>query len=128
MTSPAVSPTDTTPGKPLSETTDAKPASTKAKLGSLRALWPFVRQHSALFSAWLIALAVASAATLSLPWAFGRMIDDGFSSGSNIDRAFLLLFVVAVVLALASAARSASVYSPHFFMALPLLSPVCPAP
>ena len=90
MTSPAVSPTDTTPGKPLSETTDAKPASTKAKLGSLRALWPFVRQHSALFSAWLIALAVASAATLSLPWAFGRMIDDGFSSGSNIDRAFLL--------------------------------------
>ena len=93
MNSPAVSVPDTTP----------TPA--KAKLGSLRALWPFVRQHGALFSAWLLALAVASAATLSLPWAFGRMIDDGFSSGSNIDRAFLLLFVVAVVLALASAAR-----------------------
>jgi len=87
MNSPAISLPDTTP----------TPA--KAKLGSLRALWPFVHQHGVLFSAWLVALAVASAATLSLPWAFGRMIDDGFSSGSNIDRAFLLLFVVAVVLA-----------------------------
>jgi len=76
-----------------------------ARLGSLRALWPFVRLHSGLFAAWLGALALASAATLSLPVAFRRMIDDGFSSGSNVDRAFLFLFVVALVLALASAAR-----------------------
>ena len=80
-------------------------AKTKPKLGSLRALWPFVRQHRGLFGAWLVALAVASAATLSLPVAFRQMIDNGFSSGSNVDRAFLFLFVVAVVLALASAAR-----------------------
>ena len=33
----------------------------KAKLGTLRALWPFVRQHMDLFMAWLAALAVASA-------------------------------------------------------------------
>ena len=84
---------------------DAAPAKTKPRLGSLRALWPFVRVHGGLFTAWLISLAVASAATLSLPWAFGRMLDNGFSSGSNVDRAFLFLFAVAVVLALASAAR-----------------------
>ncbi len=78
---------------------------TKPRLGRLRALWPFVRQHTGLFAAWLLALVVASAATLSLPIAFRQMIDQGFSSGSNVDRAFLFLFVVAVVLALASASR-----------------------
>ncbi|MEP6907976.1 MAG: ABC transporter transmembrane domain-containing protein [Pseudoxanthomonas sp.] len=77
----------------------------KARLGSLSALWPFVRKHTGLFIAWLIALVVASAATLSLPLAVKQIIDHGFSSGTNIDRVFLLLFGVTVVLALASAAR-----------------------
>ncbi|MFT4257912.1 MAG: ABC transporter transmembrane domain-containing protein [Pseudoxanthomonas sp.] len=74
-------------------------------LAKLRALWPFVRQHTALFCAWLTALGVASAATLTFPQAARRMIDEGFSSASHIDRAFGFLFVVAVVLALSSAAR-----------------------
>lgn len=87
------------------ETQDDTVAKTKPKLGTLRALWPFVRQHASLFTAWLLALAVASAATLSLPVAFRQMIDNGFTDGANINRAFLFLFVVAVVLALASAAR-----------------------
>ncbi|TQM10294.1 ATP-binding cassette subfamily B protein [Pseudoxanthomonas sp. 3HH-4] len=88
------------------ETPDGTSSSkTKAKLGTLRALWPFVRQHGGLFTAWLLALALASAATLSLPVAFRQMIDNGFTDGANINRAFLFLFVVAVVLALASAAR-----------------------
>ncbi|TAA42418.1 ABC transporter transmembrane domain-containing protein [Pseudoxanthomonas winnipegensis] len=87
---------------PATGAPDARP---KARLGSLRALWPFVRAHMGLFVSWLVALAVASAATLSLPYAFKQMIDQGFSSGANIDRAFLGLFGVAVVLALASAAR-----------------------
>ncbi|MGH8063318.1 MAG: ABC transporter transmembrane domain-containing protein [Pseudoxanthomonas sp.] len=78
---------------------------TKPKLGSLRALWPFVRRHTGLFVAWLVALAAASAATLSLPMAVKQIIDHGFTSGSNVDRAFLSLFGVAVALALASAAR-----------------------
>ena len=47
------------------------PAPAKPRLGSLRALWPFVRVHGGLFTAWLISLAVASAATLSLPWPSG---------------------------------------------------------
>ena len=75
------------------------------KLGSLRTLWPFVRRHRGLFGAWLLALAVSSTATLSLPVAVRYMIDHGFSGGAGINRAFGLLFVVAVVLAVATAAR-----------------------
>jgi ATP-binding cassette subfamily B protein len=77
----------------------------KPRLAALRALWPFVRAHYALFAAWLLALGVASAATLTFPQAARRMIDEGFSNVGNIDRSFLFLFVVALVLALASAAR-----------------------
>ncbi|WP_282275644.1 ABC transporter transmembrane domain-containing protein [Stenotrophomonas sp. PS02297] len=89
----------------MTDTAPASPSSAKARLGTLRALWPFVRSHMGLFIAWLVALAVASAATLSFPVAFRRMIDDGFSNGSNIDQVFLLVFAVVVVLAAASAAR-----------------------
>ena len=65
----------------------APPEATKPKprLGTLRALWPFVMRQRGLFVAWLLALAVASVATLSLPFAFGKMIDHGFSSGANVD-------------------------------------------
>ncbi|GAB3754214.1 ABC transporter transmembrane domain-containing protein [Lysobacter olei] len=88
---------------------DAASPATKAKapIGSLRTLWPFVSRHRALFVAWLVALGCSSAATLTLPKAFGTMIDQGFAQGGGaaIDRAFLLLFIVAVALALATAAR-----------------------
>ncbi len=88
-------------------TAPASRHSAKAPLGSLRTLWPFVRRHRGLFSAWLVALAASSAATLSLPYAFRVMIDQGFAEGGGaaIDRAFMLLFAVAVALALATAAR-----------------------
>lgn len=85
------------------EATTSTPA--KAPVGSLRALWPFVMRQRGLFIAWLLALACSSAATLTLPVAFRQMIDHGFASGSNIDRAFSLVFAVVVVLALATAAR-----------------------
>jgi ATP-binding cassette subfamily B protein len=84
---------------------DEKTVAGKAPIGSLRALWPFVQAHKGLFVAWLLALACSSTATLSLPVAFRRMIDQGFASGANIDRAFVFLFVVALALALATAAR-----------------------
>ncbi|WP_140908429.1 ABC transporter transmembrane domain-containing protein [Cognatiluteimonas lumbrici] len=84
---------------------DSPESKSKAPVGSLRALWPFVRAHRGLFAAWLVALACSSTATLSLPVAFRQMIDQGFSSSANIDRAFLLLFGVALALALATAAR-----------------------
>ena len=75
------------------------------RLGSLNTLWPFVRRHSGLFTAWLIALAISSAATLSLPPAVKVMIDHGFNNNGQINRAFGLLFLVAVVMGLATAAR-----------------------
>ncbi|UNK50377.1 ABC transporter transmembrane domain-containing protein [Lysobacter sp. S4-A87] len=79
---------------------------TKAPVGNLRTLWPFVRQHRVLFVAWLVSLAASSTATLIFPKAFGTMIDQAFSQGGGaIDRAFMLLFAVAVALALATAAR-----------------------
>jgi len=88
----------------MTDTSSAQPRKLQ-KLGSLKTLWPFVRRHSGLFTAWLIALAVSSTATLSLPMAVKQMIDHGFSGGGEINRAFMLLFIVAVVLALATAAR-----------------------
>jgi len=88
-----------------SATDTSAPSKSKAKLGTLRALWPFVRQHGGLFAAWLCALGLASAATLSFPVAFKQMIDGGFHSGGNIDRVFLGVFIVVLVLAVASAAR-----------------------
>ena len=85
----------------------ASSAPAKAPIARLRTLWPFVQRHRALFVAWLLALAASSTATLSLPYAFRVMIDQGFAQGggSAIDRAFLLLFAVALVLAFATAAR-----------------------
>ncbi|MBN6148766.1 ATP-binding cassette domain-containing protein [Xanthomonas sp. AmX2] len=83
----------------------ADSAKSLRKLGSLRTLWPFVQRQRGLFGAWLVALAVSSTATLSLPLAVRQMIDHGFSDGGRINQSFALLFAVAVVLALATATR-----------------------
>ncbi|MGH8033444.1 MAG: ABC transporter transmembrane domain-containing protein [Luteimonas sp.] len=77
----------------------------KARVNTLRALWPFVLRHKMLFFAWLLALTASSAATLSLPLAVRQTIDQGFNNDSNIDATFALLFVVTIVLAIATAAR-----------------------
>ena len=77
----------------------------KPPVNSLRGLLPFVRPHRGLVAAWLGALAFSSGATLTLPVAVRFMIDQGFAEGSSVDRWFALLLAVAVVLALATAAR-----------------------
>lgn len=76
-----------------------------SRFDSITALWPFLRRYPGLLSGWLIALGLSSLATLCLPLAIGRMIDQGFGSGTRIDSAFLVLFLVAVGLGLATAAR-----------------------
>ncbi|MCS3361800.1 ABC transporter transmembrane domain-containing protein [Xanthomonas translucens pv. translucens] len=83
----------------------ADQAKSLRKLGSLRTLWPFVQRQRGLFGAWLLALAVSSSATLSLPVAVRQMIDHGFSDSSRINQSFALLFAVSVVLAIATALR-----------------------
>ena len=77
----------------------------KAPIGSLRTLWPFLMRHKGLFAAWLLALVASSSATLALPVAVRHIIDRGFSSGSNIDATFAMVLLVAIALALATAAR-----------------------
>lgn len=74
-------------------------------LASLRPLWPYITRQRGLLLAWLLMLAVASAATLTLPVALRHVVDHGFSSSHDINRIFLLVFAVVMVLALATAAR-----------------------
>ncbi|HST46106.1 MAG TPA: ABC transporter transmembrane domain-containing protein, partial [Luteimonas sp.] len=81
------------------------PDDAKPRIGTLRALWPFVLREKTLLVAWLLALAASSAATLTLPVAVRRMIDEGFDSAGNIDAAFAILFVVTPPPPLATAAR-----------------------
>ncbi|HJU26060.1 MAG TPA: ABC transporter, partial [Rhodanobacteraceae bacterium] len=77
------------------------------QLAALGALWPFMRRHRGLAGGWLFFLALSSAATLSLPVAVRHMIDRGFASHDSalVNETFLALFVVALVLAVATAAR-----------------------
>jgi len=79
----------------------------KPGLKPLRALLPYVQPYRRLAVGWLLFLAISTAATLTLPWAVGQMIDHGFSGAdpSAIDRSFLGLFVVAGTLAFATALR-----------------------
>ena len=80
-------------------------ASPRRKLVSFRGLLPFVRPHKALLAGWLTALAVSSTATLSLPIALKQMLDQGFSQATAVDRGFLGIGVVILVLAIATGAR-----------------------
>ena len=77
----------------------------KAPVTALKMLWPFVMRQRGLFAAWLIALALSSVATLSLPVAVRGMIDQGFADPARIDATFAVLLLVAVALALFTAAR-----------------------
>ena len=80
-------------------------AQAKAPVTALKTLWPFVMRQRGLFAAWLIALALSSVATLSLPVAVRGMIDQGFADADRIDATFAVLLLVAIALALFTAAR-----------------------
>jgi ATP-binding cassette subfamily B protein len=76
-------------------------------LRALTRLWPFVRPHRALALGWVVFLALSSSATLALPYGVRLMIDHGFSHGNTaaLNRSFVLLFAIALLLALATAGR-----------------------
>ena len=94
-----------TPPPAASARDDDSTGKSKVPLSTLRPLWPFMARHRGLLVAWLLALLASSTATLSLPVAVRYMIDDGFASGTGIDAAFALLFMVTLALAIATAAR-----------------------
>ncbi|MFT5174632.1 MAG: ATP-binding cassette subfamily B protein [Gammaproteobacteria bacterium] len=76
-------------------------------LRALARLWPFMRPYRARLLLAIGALLVAAAAGLAMPIGVRLVIDQGFSADNTaaIDRHFLLLFAIAVVLALFSALR-----------------------
>jgi ATP-binding cassette, subfamily B, bacterial len=85
-------------------------ASPRQRRGSVRplvGLVPFVARYRARATAALIALVVAAAATLAVPIAVRRMIDNGFdpARAGLIDEYFGVMIVVVAVLAGASAMR-----------------------
>ena len=83
------------------------PDSMIERLSPLAALGPFLRPYRLRILAALVALVVAAGAMLTLPMAFRNLIDLGSSAASrgHIDAYFLALFGVALVLAVAVAAR-----------------------
>ncbi|WP_313330815.1 ABC transporter transmembrane domain-containing protein [Sphingobium yanoikuyae] len=74
-------------------------------LSSLAMLWRFATRYPARIAGALIALIVSSAATLAIPSGFRLVIDKGFTGGGDISRWFEYLFLLVVILALASALR-----------------------
>ncbi|WP_278393440.1 ABC transporter transmembrane domain-containing protein [Sphingobium yanoikuyae] len=74
-------------------------------LSSLAMLWRFATRYPARIAGALTALIVSSAATLAIPSGFRLVIDKGFTGGGDISRWFEYLFLMVVILALASALR-----------------------
>ncbi|WP_291636951.1 ABC transporter transmembrane domain-containing protein, partial [Bosea sp. (in: a-proteobacteria)] len=73
----------------------------------MRSFWPYAKAQKRRIAFALLALVVASGATLALPLAVRRVIDAGFSGGEQqlANSYFALLIGVVAVLALASSAR-----------------------
>jgi ATP-binding cassette, subfamily B, bacterial len=91
----------------MSSAADVGSKRSRASLGALKPLAPYALAHRGRIGLALIALTVASAATLVVPIAVRRMIDFGFSdSNAGLIRAYFLAMIgVVAVLALASGAR-----------------------
>ena len=91
----------------MSSAADAGSKRSRVALGALKPLAPYAFAHRGRIALALIALTIASAATLVVPIAVRRMIDFGFSdSNASLIRAYFLAMIgVVAVLALASGAR-----------------------
>ncbi len=85
----------------------AEAASRRIRVRPLLALLPYVMRYRVQVAAALVALLVAATATLVVPLAVRRMIDNGFSAEriGLIDQYFAVMIGVAAVLAVASATR-----------------------
>lgn len=94
----------------------ANTATTPIDQSAWKTLWrlkPFLSPYHTRVMVAAAALLIAAAATLAIPLAFRLLIDQGFSvpdsrvgmGSSDVNRVFLTLFAVALVLALATAVR-----------------------
>ena len=93
--------------RPLAAGGSADRPSRRLRVRPLLALLPYVMRYRGQVAAALVALLVAAAATLVVPLAVRRMIDQGFSAEriGLIDQYFAVMIAIAGVLALASATR-----------------------
>ena len=82
-------------------------AARTTRVAPLFALLPFLRPYARRWALAFLALVTSAGATLALPVAFKYLIDRGFASGerAHIDRYFIALFVVSLILAAATALR-----------------------
>ena len=75
---------------------------------SLSGLWPFIRPYRVQVACAGLFLVLAAGTTLAFPWALRTLIDQGLGEGASADvlaTKFVELFLVAVALAIFSAAR-----------------------
>jgi ATP-binding cassette, subfamily B, bacterial len=82
-------------------------AARPSRVAPLFALLPFLRPYAGRWALAFLALLTSAGATLTLPVGFKYLIDRGFASGerAHIDRYFIALFVVSLILAAATALR-----------------------
>lgn len=91
----------------MSYADDKAPGGRRRDLRPLGELWPFLKRQKWDAVAALAALSFSTAATLALTGALRMVVDQGFAAGSSarLDQAFIVLLVIAGVLALATSAR-----------------------
>jgi ATP-binding cassette, subfamily B, bacterial len=90
----------------MANDTDAEPKS--RKLGNLSMIWRFASRYPGRIVCAAVALIVASAATVAIPYGFKRVIDRGFDGGGDpaaVSTAFYYLLMIVGVLAIATAFR-----------------------
>ncbi len=76
------------------------------KLGSLAMIWRYASRYPLQLLVAAVALGIAALATLAIPWQFKQMIDSGFvAGGGDVAPHFRLFYIIALVLALATAVR-----------------------
>ena len=83
----------------------------RRSLAPLKHVFPYLLRYPTRLAGAAVCLAIAALATLALPTAVRRMIDNGFGAADGsadpgfIDQYFTMLLVVAAILALSSAGR-----------------------
>ena len=89
------------------------PTKTRSGLGPLRPLLPYALRYKGRIGAGVVALGLASAATLALPIAARRVIDHGFSDGNGglIDAYFAVLIAVVATIAISASTAPKSAVS-----------------
>jgi len=80
---------------------------TRVSLGALRPVLPYALRHRGRLAGAFVALIMASAATLAVPYAAREMIDFGFAGGNSglVHAYFAAMIGVVAVLAIASGTR-----------------------